>query len=86
MGSINLFAALIFVALDRTTVLSSRADAGVDSDAAKVSISRNRVAGYYGLITVAALSGFAMMTIQAILNRIGALAFGASMFTFADSN
>jgi spermidine synthase len=33
--------------------------------------------------TVALLAGFAMMTLQTILNRIGGLAFGSSQFTFA---
>ena len=33
--------------------------------------------------SVALLSGFAMMTIQTILNRVGALALGASQFTFS---
>ncbi len=32
---------------------------------------------------VALLAGFAMMTLQTILNRIGGLAFGSSQFTFA---
>ena len=82
MGCINLFAALVFALLDRATATD---DAGSDPgySAASSAEATPRVEGYYGLITVAALSGFAMMTIQTILNRIGALAFGASLFTFS---
>lgn len=83
MGCINLFAALVFVLLDRTT--ASR-NPGIDpghSPAISAEASPGRVERYYGLIAVATLSGFAMMTIQTILNRIGALAFGASLFTFS---
>ncbi len=35
------------------------------------------------LCAIALLCGFAMMSVQAVLNRVGALAFGSSQFTFA---
>ena len=78
MGCINLFAALVFALMDRTMAPD---DPGTDPGYSPAATPQ--VEGYYGLITVAALSGFAMMTIQTILNRIGALAFGASLFTFS---
>jgi predicted membrane-bound spermidine synthase len=40
-------------------------------------------AGFAGFIAVALLSGFAAMTLQMIMNRIGALTLGASNFTFS---
>ncbi|MCP3983752.1 MAG: hypothetical protein GY723_05150 [bacterium] len=40
-------------------------------------------AAFAGYAAVVMLAGFAMMTIQTVLNRIGALSFGASHFTFA---
>ncbi len=41
------------------------------------------VAGLAVFAVVALLSGFAMMSLQAVLIRLGGLAFGASQFTFA---
>ena len=78
MGCINICAALIFLILDRTTV---QAVSGSNDE--PEAVPGARVPGYFVLIAVAALSGFAMMTIQTVLNRIGGLAFGASIFTFA---
>jgi len=82
MGCINLVAALVFALMDRTRSAHDSVSAPEVSPASAPSAAL-RVEGYSGLILVAALSGFAMMTIQTILNRIGALAFGASLFTFS---
>lgn len=82
MGAINLLAAAIFLVLDRSA-LGSPGNAVENSVGMESPDHSARIAGYSGLMAVAALSGFAMMTIQTILNRIGALAFGPSMFTFA---
>jgi spermidine synthase len=41
------------------------------------------VRGLAAFAAVALLSGFAMMTLQTVLIRLGALAFGASQFTFS---
>jgi spermidine synthase len=78
MGAINLLAAAIFLVLDRSGLRPPE-----DSPHVESADSSSVVSGYSGLMLVAALSGFAMMTIQTILNRVGALAFGPSMFTFA---
>lgn len=80
MGWLNLAAGFVFAMLDRTGLQSSDA---VTLDAATVSPGPAKIEGYSALIVVAALSGFSMMTIQTLLNRIGALALGASVFTFA---
>ncbi len=77
MGCLNLAAGLILVGLG---ALSERAPL-------PVSVSeplRQRTMRGYGLFAAAALlSGFAMMSIQVVLNRLGALALGASHFTFS---
>ena len=73
MGGVNLAAGGVFLVLGR----SPRA----------VVIPAPRAApppgGFAVYAAVALLSGFAMMTIQTVLNRMGALAFGASQFTFS---
>jgi len=83
MGFINLFAALVFLLLDRGSARFSAPGKSGDFEESVGATSSERVPGYAALIAVAALSGFAMMTIQTILNRIGGLALGASVFTFA---
>ncbi|HIL00801.1 MAG TPA: hypothetical protein EYG06_01845 [Myxococcales bacterium] len=83
MGFINLFAAFVFLLLDRANFRSPTAGDAANFQDSDGATSSARVPGYAGLIAVAALSGFAMMTIQTILNRVGGLALGASVFTFA---
>jgi len=76
MGCVNLVAGGAFAALDRRA-----ADVAPDlAPAAAPGQAVPRFAAYAG---VALLAGFAMMAIQTTLNRIGALAFGSSQFTFA---
>lgn len=73
MGIVNLAAGCAFLVLGR----SPRA---VVIPASQATTSQGGFAVY---AAVALLSGFAMMTIQTVLNRMGALAFGASQFTFS---
>ena len=77
MGCVNLAAGLILVGLG---ALGGRAPL-------PTSVSeplRQRTMRGYGLFAAAALlSGFAMMSLQVVLNRLGALALGASQFTFS---
>jgi len=75
MGFLNLFAAASFFWLER------RAES-VSPDLVPPEQSRP-VERFYAWAGVALLSGFAMMAIQTSLNRLGALAFGSSQFTFA---
>ncbi|MBW2494257.1 MAG: hypothetical protein JRE43_05865, partial [Deltaproteobacteria bacterium] len=75
MGFANLFAAAIFAALDR------RAD-GIELDIATPS-AVEPVARFAAWASVSLLAGFAMMALQTTFNRVGALAFGSSQFTFA---
>jgi spermidine synthase len=75
MGCANLVAAAIFTQLDRhagSIELDVKAPSAVEP-----------VAGFAAWATVSLLAGFAMMALQTTFNRIGALAFGASQFTFA---
>ena len=75
MGCVNLAAAAIFAQIDRHTggiELDLTAPAAVDP-----------VARFAAWASVSALAGFAMMALQTTFNRVGALAFGASQFTFA---
>jgi len=75
MGCVNVVAAAAFAQLDRF----HRAIALGPSP----SLLAQAVPGLGAWATVALLAGFAMMTLQTILNRIGGLAFGSSQFTFA---
>jgi spermidine synthase len=74
MGCVNLAAGLAFVALRRRELPAPPAPP------AEVSPLPEGFARYVG---VALLAGFAMMTLQTALNRVGALALGASQFTFS---
>ncbi len=75
MGLVNLAAGATFLALERRSP-PMRADAETDAAGG----APERFAGYASVVL---LSGFAMMCIQTTLNRVGALSFGASHFTFA---
>ena len=83
MGGLNLMAAAVFLILSRGELPLSHGENVSRADDASSSAADPRIPGLRALLMVAALSGFAMMTVQTILNRVGALAFGASMFTFA---
>ena len=74
MGCLNLVAAAVFAQLDGSApdVAAESADAAVAP-----------VAHFAAWSGVALLAGFAMMTLQTTLNRMGALALGASQFTFS---
>lgn len=77
MGCLNLAAGLILVGLG---ALGERAPL----PALVSEPLRQRTMRGYGLFAAAALlSGFAMMSLQVVLNRLGALALGASQFTFS---
>src|SRR5262249_215760 len=75
MGCVNLGAGGVFAwlgrAQPRTTAATPRAVAAVSAHE------------FWPLAVVAFLCGFAMMCVQTVLNRLGALALGASHFTFA---
>jgi spermidine synthase len=76
MGVVNLAAGICFVALRRHDQSGSgRAPESPES-------APPRVGGLTVYAIVALLAGFAMMSLQTALNRIGALAFGSSPFTF----
>jgi spermidine synthase len=76
MGVVNLAAGFCFIALRRRGEASA-APASENADSAP-----NSIKGLSVYVVVALLAGFAMMSLQTILNRIGALALGASPFTF----
>jgi spermidine synthase len=74
MGAVNLGAGILFLVL------------GIHTQGALAVLDQTPApdpGGTAALTVVALLAGFAMMTLQTILNRIGALAFGASQFTFS---
>ena len=73
MALVNLAAGAALVALGWR---GERALAEPESSAAPIP-------GLAAFAAVALLSGFAMMTLQTVLIRLGALAFGASQFTFS---
>jgi spermidine synthase len=81
MGVVNVAAGALFVLLDRTRARSPGASEAsveaVPSAAARFSSG----VGSYALI--AFLGGFAMMALQTVANRVGALSLGSSHFTFA---
>ena len=74
MSLVNLGAGLVFAGLG----LRARAAAPEAVPAAAAP-----VAGFAVFAAVALLSGFALMTLQTALIRLGALSFGASQFTFS---
>ncbi len=75
MGCVNLVAAAIFAQLDRHA-------GGIELDLTAPSTAEP-VARFAAWASVSLLAGFAMMVLQTTFNRVGALAFGASQFTFA---
>jgi len=78
MGCINLIAGIAFLLLQRRATARAAPAAFVATGAPVRS-----GAGFAAYAAVALLSGFAMMAVQTVLNRVGGLAFGASHFTFA---
>jgi spermidine synthase len=76
MGVVNLAAGLCFVALRRSE------QGGAALHAERANVTAPRITGLAVYAFVAMLAGFAMMSLQTTLNRIGALAFGSSPFTF----
>ena len=75
MGCVNLLAAAGFAGLERRA-------ARIAPDLAQPA-QAEAVPRFVAWAAVALLAGFAMMTLQTTLNRLGALAFGSSQFTFA---
>jgi spermidine synthase len=76
MGLVNLGAGLVFMGLQRRERPARPEPTGTPA-------RRSLPEGFATCAAVALLAGFAMMTLQTTLNRIGALALGASHFTFA---
>ncbi len=77
MGIVNLVAGGLFV------VLGLLRPAEAAAPTAGASAASAGVAGFSNFAAVALLTGFAMMTIQTVLIRLGGLAFGSSQFTFS---
>ena len=75
MGVLNLVAAASFFLLERR---AARIAPDLTQPAKAEPVPR-----FVAWAAVALLAGFAMMTLQTTLNRLGALAFGSSQFTFA---
>jgi spermidine synthase len=75
MGFLNLVAAASFVRLERRA-------ASLAPDLAQPAVAEP-IPRFVAWAAVALLAGFAMMALQTTLNRLGALGFGASQFTFA---
>ena len=75
MGVVNLVAGAPFLAVGRARLpqAAEQVAAGAQNDRPALLL--------FG--SVALLAGFAMMTIQTVMNRIGGLALGSSHFTFA---
>src|SRR5271157_3751925 len=81
MAGVNLLAGVAFVGLDAWARggLLAPLDAGTAAPLLPAAAGRS----FLGYAAVAFLAGFAMMCVQTVLNRVGALSFGASHFTFA---
>ncbi len=75
MGCLNLVAAAVFAQLDR---FAERVAPDLSGPSAAEPVRH-----FAAWAAVALLAGFAMMALQTTFNRIGALALGASQFTFA---
>ena len=75
-AAVNLGAGLLFLLMQRLRRgrgVAPVAEGGADVEAGRFAL----------LALVALLAGFAMMALQTVFNRVGALAYGASQFTFA---
>jgi predicted membrane-bound spermidine synthase len=79
MAVVNLAVGAIFVGLDRR---ASRERAGAELSGGE-SDAGAPVPAFVGYAAVAVLSGFAMMTLETVLIRLGGFALGSSQFTFA---
>jgi spermidine synthase len=82
VGLVNLFAGVTFLLLDRSA-RSAPLEESAPGAAAGAPAGAGAPPAFAAYAAVALLSGFAMMCVQTVLNRIGALAFGASQFTFS---
>jgi spermidine synthase len=85
MGMINLFAGSIFMTLGvrGRAVVSLAREAAPTEEGGEERKRAARIEGFGSYVTVALLTGFAMMTIQTTVIRLGGLAFGSSQFTFS---
>ncbi len=79
MGAVNLAAGACFLALG----WRRGAPVALPALPATPAAPSGRVAGYSGFAAVALLTGFAMMTLQSVLIRLGGLSLGSSQFTFS---
>ena len=77
MSLVNLAAGVVFIVIGARPLAVAAMPA--DPDASRVAF----VPGYRVFVAVALLCGFAMMTVQTTVIRIGGLSFGASQFTFS---
>ena len=73
-GVVNVVAGVALGLLGRRSEAVALADAGG---------AHAKPAGWWTYVAVALLTGFAMMGVQTVMNRIGGLAFGSSPFTFS---
>jgi len=81
MGALNLAAGALFLALGaRHAPLGEPAPPGAPDAGAAAPV---KVAGFARFAAAALLAGFAMMTLQNVLIRLGGLALGSSQFTFS---
>ena len=76
MGGVNLLAGVAFALLGAF-------GAGVEPALGSSAAPEARVRRFTAYASVSLLAGFAMMALQTILNRVGALSLGSSHFTFA---
>jgi spermidine synthase len=80
MGTINLFAGFIYGLLGMRDDAQQTAAPAPPDPAPDAEVN---IGGSWMYLAVALLVGFAMMTLETTLIRIGALAFGSSHFTFS---
>jgi predicted membrane-bound spermidine synthase len=83
MALVNGFAGAAFVVIGRSVAVESPAPAGPAVSAAAAGVREPAAAGFDAFSAIALLAGFAMMTLQTVLIRLGALALGASQHTFS---
>ncbi|MBW1684624.1 MAG: hypothetical protein JRS35_06110, partial [Deltaproteobacteria bacterium] len=85
MGMINLFAGSVFMLLGARgrAVVSLAQEAPPTPEGGEARKGKARIEGFGTYVTVALLTGFAMMTIQTTVIRLGVLSFGSSQFTFS---
>jgi spermidine synthase len=83
MGLVNILAGAVFIAFGLRLPVSAASASAADPGEEAKGVPSSRTEALAAFTTAALLCGFAMMTIQTVLIRLGGLSFGSSQYTFS---